>query len=92
MKSAVVVGPRTVRFDFTRASAELPLLVGGLPVFSREWGAGKPFDQVITDMPIGSGPYRIGRWNSATTSPTSAIPTTGRATSACAAACTTSTA
>jgi len=63
VKRAVVVAPRTVRFDLARASAELPLLVGGLPVFSRDWGAGKPFDQVITEAPIGSGPYRIGRWN-----------------------------
>src|SRR5260221_5843301 len=36
-----------------------PLLVGSLAGFSRDWGAGKPFDQVIMDMPIGSGPYRI---------------------------------
>jgi microcin C transport system substrate-binding protein len=60
---AVVVGPLTVRFDFRTTSAELPLLVGGLPVFSRAWGAGKPFDQVVMDMPIASGPYRIGRLN-----------------------------
>jgi len=30
-------------------------------VFSRAWGAGKPFDQVVMDMPIASGPYKIGR-------------------------------
>ncbi len=60
---AVVTGPRSVRFDFKRANAELPLLVGGLPVFSRAWGAGKPFDQVIMEFPIASGPYRIGRMN-----------------------------
>jgi microcin C transport system substrate-binding protein len=60
---AVVTGPRTVRFDFKNTSAELPLLVGGLPVFSRDWGAGKPFDQVIMDIPIATGPYRIGRVN-----------------------------
>jgi microcin C transport system substrate-binding protein len=64
VKRAVATGPRTVRFELERASAELPLLVGGLPVFSRDWGAGKPFDQVIMDMPIGSGPYRIARMNS----------------------------
>jgi microcin C transport system substrate-binding protein len=58
---AVVVDPLTVRYEFKNGSAELPLLVGGLPVFSREWGAGKPFDQVIGEPPIGSGPYRIGR-------------------------------
>ena len=61
VKQAVVVGPRSVRFDFHRANAELPLLVGGLPVFSLAWGAGKPFDQVVMEHPIASGPYRIGR-------------------------------
>jgi microcin C transport system substrate-binding protein len=63
VKEAVVTGPLTVRFDFRRASSELPLMVGGLPVFSRAWGAGKPFDQVISEHPIASGPYRIGRMN-----------------------------
>ena len=63
VKQVVVTGPLTVRFEFKTSSAELPLLVGGLPVFSREWGAGKPFDQVIMDHPIASGPYRIGRVN-----------------------------
>ena len=38
-------------------------MVGGLPVFSRAWGAGKPFDQVVMDIPIASGPYKIGRLN-----------------------------
>ena len=61
VKQAVVTGERTVRFDFKTGSAELPLLVGGIPIFSRDWGGGKPFDQVVTDIPIGSGPYKIGR-------------------------------
>jgi microcin C transport system substrate-binding protein len=63
VKRALVTGARSIRFDFARASAELPLLVGNLPVFSREYGAGKPFDQVVMDPPLGSGPYRIGRMN-----------------------------
>lgn len=63
VKQAVVLDERTVRFNFKRPSAELPLMVGGLPVFSRQWGAGKPFDQIITDLPISSGPYKIGRMN-----------------------------
>jgi microcin C transport system substrate-binding protein len=63
VQEAEVVGPRTVRFHFKRVNAELPLLVGGLPVFSRAWGAGKPFDQVVMETPIASGPYRIGRLN-----------------------------
>ncbi len=58
-----VLDERTVRFRFKRPNRELPLTVGGLPVFSRAWGAGKPFDQVVMDVPIGSGPYRIGPVN-----------------------------
>lgn len=61
----VVLGERLVRFDFKRANAELPLLAGAMPVFSRKWGLDngqvKPFDNIVTDIPIGSGPYRIGR-------------------------------
>jgi microcin C transport system substrate-binding protein len=55
-----VLGERSVRFRFKKPNRELPLTVGSLPVFSHAWGQGKPFDQVVTDTPIGSGPYRIG--------------------------------
>ena len=63
-----VLDERIVRYRFKRPNRELPLTVGALPVFSRQWGAepdpktGKPktFDQVVTDIPIGSGPYKIG--------------------------------
>ncbi|MFO1182084.1 extracellular solute-binding protein [Ottowia sp.] len=60
---ADVLDERTVRFRFRQPNRELPLTVGGLPVFSRQWGKGKPFDQVVMDVPIGSGPYRIGPVN-----------------------------
>ncbi|MBX3652770.1 MAG: ABC transporter substrate-binding protein [Ramlibacter sp.] len=59
-----VLDERTVRFRFRHPNRELPLTVGGIPVFSRQWGVvngkAKPFDQVVTDIPIGSGPYKIG--------------------------------
>jgi microcin C transport system substrate-binding protein len=55
-----VLGPRTVRFRFSQPNRELPLTVGGLPIFSHRWGEGKRFDQVVTEPPIGSGPYTIG--------------------------------
>ncbi|MDD0815146.1 extracellular solute-binding protein [Curvibacter sp. HBC28] len=59
-----VIDARTVRYRFKKPNRELPLTVGGLPVFSHRWGEvdgkPKPFDQVVTDIPIGSGPYRIG--------------------------------
>ena len=59
-----VLDERTVRYRFKKPNRGLPLTVGGLPVFSRQWGVehgkAKSFDQVVTDTPIGSGPYRIG--------------------------------
>ncbi len=61
VKGVTVIGEREIRFDFKRANAELPLIVGGMPVFSHKWGAGKAFDQVVTDVPIASGPYTLGK-------------------------------
>lgn len=60
VRSATVLDERHIRFDFKRLNRELPLTVGGLPVFSRKWGQGKAFDAITTEMPIASGPYRIG--------------------------------
>ncbi|HSX93912.1 MAG TPA: extracellular solute-binding protein [Hydrogenophaga sp.] len=63
-----VLGERTVRFRFKLPNRELPLTVGAIPVFSRQWGnevdpatgQRKTFDKVVMDPPIGSGPYKIG--------------------------------
>ena len=59
-----VVDATTLRYRFKKPNRELPLTVGGLPVFSHRWGEeggkSKPFDQVVMDIPIGSGPYKIG--------------------------------
>lgn len=69
VRGATVLDARTVRFDFKRVNPELPLIVGSLPVFSHQWGLNaatgqrKPFDQIVTDPPLGSGPYRIGKVN-----------------------------
>ncbi|WP_353395170.1 extracellular solute-binding protein [Hydrogenophaga sp. 5NK40-0174] len=66
--SLEVVDDRTVRFHFKKPNRELPLTVGGLPVFSHKWGdeidpetgERKTFDKVVMDIPIGSGAYKIG--------------------------------
>ncbi|MDR7149541.1 microcin C transport system substrate-binding protein [Hydrogenophaga palleronii] len=66
-----VIDERTVRYRFKSPDRELPLTVGSLPVFSRAWGneidpqtgQRKTFDKVVTDIPIGSGPYKIGPVN-----------------------------
>jgi microcin C transport system substrate-binding protein len=65
--SVDAVGERTVRYQFRKPNRELPLTVGGLPVFSHRWGEEngvlKSFDKVVMDIPIGSGPYKIGPVN-----------------------------
>ena len=59
-----VLDRHTLRYRFKKPNRELPLTVGGLPVFSRAWGMEggklKSFDQIVTDIPVGSGPYKIG--------------------------------
>jgi len=59
-----VIDERTVRFRFKKKDRQLPLVVGSLPVFSPKWGMeggkAKPFDQIVTDIPIGTGAYKIG--------------------------------
>ena len=64
IKEAVVLSDRTVRFDFKNDNAELPILAGTLPIFSRNWGKQAdgstiPFDKIAFETPIGSGPYLI---------------------------------
>ncbi|MFZ0426054.1 MAG: extracellular solute-binding protein [Xanthobacteraceae bacterium] len=51
----------TVKFAPKRAR-DVPLFVAGLPIFSRAYYAGKEFDQSTLDEPLGSGAYRVGRF------------------------------
>jgi microcin C transport system substrate-binding protein len=50
-----------VRFKENRAR-DVPLFVAGLPIFSRAYYTGRPFDETTLDIPLGSGPYRVGRF------------------------------
>jgi peptide/nickel transport system substrate-binding protein/microcin C transport system substrate-binding protein len=59
IERAVAVDARTVRFELREKTREQVFLAGTCPVFSRKWGEGKTFDQVITEQPILSGPYLI---------------------------------
>jgi microcin C transport system substrate-binding protein len=56
------VDERTVRFELRERKIDALFLAGGVPVFSRKWGGGKPFDQVVLDPPIASGPYLIDKY------------------------------
>jgi microcin C transport system substrate-binding protein len=60
VKSVAVLSERVVRFDFKQRNQELHLILAtGLPIFSRKWGDGLPFDQVALQEPVTSGPYRL---------------------------------
>jgi microcin C transport system substrate-binding protein len=69
---AVIVDPLTIRFEFKERTRELPLIAGGIPVFSRKWGmkpdgSHVPFDQLAFQKPIGSGPYLIEQYDNGRT-------------------------
>jgi microcin C transport system substrate-binding protein len=63
VKQCVVLDGQTVRFDFKALNRELPLIVGGVPVFSRKWAANTPFDRIELEPPIATGPYLIDRYD-----------------------------
>jgi microcin C transport system substrate-binding protein len=52
-----------VRFAEKRAR-DVPLFVAGMPIFSRAYYATHPFDQSTLDVPLGSGAYKVGRFES----------------------------
>lgn len=66
VERVVVLDPRTVRFDLRERSNDTVFLIGtSLRIFSPKWALGadgkpKPFDQIVDEYPITSGPYTIG--------------------------------
>ena len=41
---------------------DVPLYVAGLPIFSRAYYATRTFEESTLDIPLGSGPYRVGKF------------------------------
>lgn len=57
-----VEAPLRVRFLFKHAgNRELPLIVGQLPVLPKHWWAERDFSRGNLEVPLGSGPYKVGR-------------------------------
>jgi microcin C transport system substrate-binding protein len=50
-----------VRFVEKRAR-DTPLFVASLPIFSRAYYTAHNFEETTLDVPLGSGPYRVGRF------------------------------
>ena len=40
---------------------DVPLFVASMPIFSRVYYGKRPFDELTLDIPLGCGPYKVGR-------------------------------
>jgi microcin C transport system substrate-binding protein len=50
-----------VRFAPHRAR-DVPLFAVSLPIFSRSYYSQRPFEETTLEVPLGSGPYKVGRF------------------------------
>jgi microcin C transport system substrate-binding protein len=56
-------GPLRVVFHFkTAGNRELPQILGQLAVLPKHWWQGRDFAAPLTEPPLGSGPYRVGKF------------------------------
>jgi microcin C transport system substrate-binding protein len=62
-KGAEAVDDHTVVASFAeKRGRDVPLFVAGLPIFSRAYYGKRPFDESTLDVPLGSGGYKVGRF------------------------------
>jgi microcin C transport system substrate-binding protein len=55
---------RNVTLAFApKRARDVPLFAAGLPIFSRAYYANRPFDESTLDIPLGSGAYKVGRFD-----------------------------
>ena len=56
-------GPLGVKFTFKPGTnRELPLILGQLPVLPKHWWATRNIEETSLEPPLGSGPYRVGKF------------------------------
>jgi len=57
------LGERQAKFTFAPGeNRELPLIVGQMPILSKKYWQDRDFAATTLDVPVGSGPYRIERF------------------------------
>ncbi len=57
------LGPHRVKFHFSGPpNRELPQITGQMPVLPRHYWQGRDFGRTTLEPPLGSGPYRIGKF------------------------------
>jgi microcin C transport system substrate-binding protein len=63
MVKAEALDDATLVITFAEKRArDVPLYVVSLPIFSRAYYATRPFDESTLDIPLGSGPYKVGKF------------------------------
>jgi microcin C transport system substrate-binding protein len=63
LESAAAEADDVLRVQFTpRRSRDLHLIVAAMPIFSERYWQGKDFEASTLEAPLGSGPYKVGRF------------------------------
>jgi microcin C transport system substrate-binding protein len=63
MLKAEALDDATLIVTFAEKRArDVPLFVASLPIFSQAYYATQPFDESTLDVPLGSGPYKVGKF------------------------------
>ena len=61
--SAEATDEATVVVKFAeKRGRDVPLYIAGLPIFSKAYYTKKNFEESTLDIPLGSGPYKVGRF------------------------------
>jgi microcin C transport system substrate-binding protein len=45
-----------------KRARDVPLYIASLPIFSKAYYTARPFDESTLDIPLGSGPYKVGKF------------------------------
>jgi len=62
VKSATVIDRLTIRFDFKNKNRELHMIIGEIPIFSKEWAGELAFGTLSDVKPVASGPYIVEKF------------------------------
>jgi microcin C transport system substrate-binding protein len=63
--SAEAIDNATLIVTFApKRARDVPLFVAGLPLFSKAYYAKQPFEESTMEIPLGSGPYKVGQLQS----------------------------
>ncbi len=62
VKSATVIDRLIIRFDFKNKNRELHMIIGEIPIFSKQWAGDTAFEKLSDTKPVASGPYTVEKY------------------------------